>query len=51
MKLPNHLSEELKDLIRKMLMVDPKERITALDAMNHPWFESASELLNEDLAD
>ncbi|KAJ1557754.1 Checkpoint kinase 2, partial [Nowakowskiella sp. JEL0078] len=31
-------SEEAKDLIRKMLTVDPKLRITATEALTHPWF-------------
>lgn len=26
------------DLINKLLVVDPKKRFTAEDALNHPWF-------------
>jgi serine/threonine protein kinase len=32
------VSEEAKDLIRKMLVVDPDARLTADQAMRHPWF-------------
>ncbi|KAL8129455.1 hypothetical protein V2J09_018610 [Rumex salicifolius] len=33
---PN-ISEEAKDLIHKMLIRDPKERLTAHEALCHPW--------------
>lgn len=33
--------EELKDLIRKMLIKNPKERIKLLDILSHPWLKSA----------
>lgn len=26
------------DLLRKLFVIDPNERMTAIDAMNHPWF-------------
>lgn len=35
-----YYSDESKDLIKKMLVVNPKERITAEEALNHPWFET-----------
>ncbi|KAK6175410.1 hypothetical protein SNE40_013879 [Patella caerulea] len=31
------VSENAKDLIRKMLTIDSKKRITAAQALNHPW--------------
>ncbi|XP_028794261.1 calcium-dependent protein kinase 29 [Neltuma alba] len=31
------ISASAKDLIRKMLAYDPKKRITAADALEHPW--------------
>lgn len=30
-------SEEVKDLIEKLLKVDPTERISAQEAFNHKW--------------
>jgi len=33
------ISEECKDLISKMLVVDPKKRITGQQALHHPWFQ------------
>ncbi|GLC37612.1 hypothetical protein PLESTB_001667900 [Pleodorina starrii] len=32
------VSEPGKDLLKKMLLPDPKERITLEDVMKHPWF-------------
>ena len=32
-------SDEVKDLINRMLTVDPKKRISAKGALEHPWFE------------
>ena len=34
------LSGNAKDLIKKLLKFEPKERITARDAINHPWFQT-----------
>jgi len=31
------ISESAKDLIRKLLTVDPKKRLTAKEALQHPW--------------
>jgi len=31
------VSESAKDLIRKLLTVDPKKRLTAKEALQHPW--------------
>ena len=36
-----NLSNNAKDLISKLLKYDPKERITARDAINHPWFKTS----------
>ncbi|KAH1204305.1 Calcium-dependent protein kinase 19 [Glycine max] len=37
------ISEAAKDLVRKMLTCDPKERITAADALEHPWLKEGGE--------
>jgi serine/threonine protein kinase len=33
------LAEPPKDLIRKLLVVDPKKRITIKEALEHPFFQ------------
>lgn len=33
----NQISEEAKDLIKSMLKVDPEERISIEDALEHEW--------------
>ena len=33
------VSGEAKDLIRKLLTVDPRERITVSEALEHPWMK------------
>lgn len=32
------VSEECKDLISKMLVRDPKKRLSAVQVLDHPWF-------------
>lgn len=39
----SHVSGECIDLIEKMLKYDPDERITAIDARNHPYFKELRE--------
>ena len=39
--MPKMLSSQCKDLIHKMIEVDPNKRISARDAMNHPWIKEA----------
>ncbi|GBG61149.1 hypothetical protein CBR_g19224 [Chara braunii] len=38
--LPAHLSQGAKDLIPKMLVVDPMKRATIADIRQHPWFQA-----------
>lgn len=36
------ISPQAKDLIQRLLTVDPAKRITAKDALNHPWIKARS---------
>ncbi|CAK4076612.1 unnamed protein product [Aphanomyces euteiches] len=38
--LPSHLSEDARDLIPRMLVVDPMKRITIPEIRQHPWFQT-----------
>jgi mitogen-activated protein kinase kinase kinase YODA len=40
--IPDHLSEEGKDFIRKCLQRDPSSRPTAVDLLQHPFVRNAS---------
>ncbi|XP_078445636.1 SNF1-related protein kinase catalytic subunit alpha KIN10-like [Wolffia australiana] len=37
--LPSHLSAGARDLIPRMLVVDPLKRMTISDIQHHPWFQ------------
>ena len=37
------VSEEVIDLIKNLLVVDPKQRLSAGDALNHKWFKTSVE--------
>jgi 5'-AMP-activated protein kinase catalytic alpha subunit len=37
--IPNHMSDLAKDLIQRILVVDPLKRATIKDIRNHPWFQ------------
>ena len=37
--LPSHLSQLSRDLILRMLVVDPMKRSTIQEVRNHPWFQ------------
>ncbi|XP_039135783.1 calcium-dependent protein kinase 2-like [Dioscorea cayenensis subsp. rotundata] len=39
---PN-ISAGAKDLVKKMLTVDPRQRITAFEVLNHPWIKEDGE--------
>ncbi|XP_016843918.1 aurora kinase C-like [Nasonia vitripennis] len=36
-EFPNHLSSGAKDLISKLLVVEPEDRLPLDDVLNHPW--------------
>ncbi|CAD8095254.1 unnamed protein product [Paramecium sonneborni] len=36
-RFPNKFSEELRDFIRNLIHVDPKNRMNARQALSHPW--------------
>lgn len=38
-KLIPHVSAEVADLIHKLLVYNPDNRITASQALKHPWFK------------
>ena len=37
----NILSDQVKDLIAKLLNIDPSKRLSAVEALEHPWLKSA----------
>ena len=39
----DYISDEAKDLISKMLVKDPKKRYSALQCLEHPWFNLPTE--------
>ena len=45
----NHISDEVKDLLRGLLDVNPLTRLTAADALNHTWFTSNLDCSSRDL--
>jgi len=38
-----NISKQAKDLVKKMLILNPAERISAVDALNHSWIKKFSE--------
>ena len=36
--IPNHVSEKARDLLNKILVTDPKKRLTIYQIKHHPWF-------------
>ncbi|KAM6954485.1 serine/threonine-protein kinase Chk2 [Aplochiton taeniatus] len=41
------VSDPAKDLVRKLLVVDPSKRLTIQEALNHPWLQLASKRKRE----
>ncbi|GAW80720.1 calcium-dependent protein kinase 3 [Plasmodium gonderi] len=42
----NHVTEEAKDLIKQCLTMDPHKRISASEALKHPWFKKKRNTFN-----
>jgi renal tumor antigen len=42
-KLIQHASPDVQDLIQKLLVYNPDNRITASQALKHPWFKELRE--------
>lgn len=40
--VPEHLSSKAKCLIKSLLRMDPSERLTAEEVLDHPWFRKSS---------
>ena len=38
----SNVSEDAKDFIRKLIVVDPTKRMTALQCLEHPWLKNTS---------
>ena len=38
-EIPNHVSDKAKDLLNKILVTNPKKRLTIPQIKNHPWFQ------------
>ena len=47
-QLPNSLSKQAADLIKKILTTDPEKRIKITEIKKHPWFESVKTTLSKD---
>lgn len=42
-----HVSDDSKDFVKQMLVVDPKKRLTATSALEHPWIVGREKLSHE----
>ena len=42
------ISAEAKDLVRKMLVLTPENRISIPEMLNHPWIKDTGDSLGED---
>ena len=45
-RIPKNLSEEAKDLIRKILEINPKKRIKIKEIKEHSWFNMVNRIFN-----
>jgi serine/threonine protein kinase len=44
------ISNEAKDLVSKMLVVNPENRLSTTDILNHPWIKQLDEIGDDDLS-
>jgi calcium-dependent protein kinase len=49
-KVPDTLSDSAKDLISKLLELDVNKRLTAEQALKHPWIENSDQNSDKNLA-
>ena len=40
------LSDPAKDLINKLLTIDPKKRLSAYEVLSHPWLKDAQDSMD-----
>ncbi|KAI5450774.1 Calmodulin-dependent protein kinase cmk2 [Naganishia albida] len=45
----NNVSEEARNFIKELVVVDPHKRLTAEEALHHPWIESGGTHVEHDL--
>lgn len=45
------ISPEAKDLVHKTLVLDPDDRMTAMEALRHPWLKTSRDQLNQSQLD
>lgn len=49
-KLKETVSEDARDLLKKLLRRDPAKRLTALQALDHPWVKEGGSASDDSLA-
>jgi calcium-dependent protein kinase len=43
------VSDQAKDFVKRLLVVDPKARMTAAEALNHPWISNQGHIADADV--
>lgn len=46
----DEVSDEAKDLVRKLLAYDPAKRISAAEALQHPWIKKQTSKVDKGIA-
>lgn len=44
--MPRHLDPDMTDLIKKMIVVDPQQRLSAYELLSHPFFNSNKKIFS-----